>query len=355
MRRRPTIREVAERAGCSVTTVSRVLNRVGRTAPATRARVEAAAAALDFRFDPLGRSLQARRTRTIGAVVPTLANPVFAEAIGGAQAVVRAHGHQLLLACTDYDPAGEDDAVAALLAQRVAGLILTLADAAHDPALARPASAGVPAVLLFNEAGAEDMPAVAVDNAAAAARVAAEMAALGHRRTAYLAGRFRASDRSRRRFEGFRSGCEAAGLAEPVLVEVDFEAASHCDALAALFARHPDVTALFCSNDLLGLRAIADLRALGRAVPGAVSVAGFDGKAMAALAEPSLATVATPARAMGHAAAEALFDAMEGAAPGQRLLAYEFRPGGSLAPPPGGSAGRDAATSRPASSPVDPR
>lgn len=353
MRTRATIRDVAELAGCSVSTVSRVLNGAGRASAATRARVQAAAEALAFRFDPIGRSLQSRRTRAIGVMAPSLSNPVFADAIEGAQRAAEARGYHLLLACANYEPEAEAETLGALLARRVDGVLLTVSDAADSPALDAAREAGAPFVLIFNQPGA-GTPAVTCDNRAAAEVVADRMLALGHRDVAFVAGRFRSSDRSKQRFEGFRAAYRAAGAPEPALLEVDYRALSHRDALRQVLAARPSLSGFFCSNDMLALTVIGDLRALGRRTPEDVSVVGFDGIAVGAVVEPNLATIATPSSRMGAEAAGRLIDAIESGGTLRSepvLLPHEFRPGRSLGRAPGGPAGTGAATPRPASIP----
>lgn len=350
MRSRATIRDVAEKAGCSLSTVSRVLNGVGRIGEDTRKRVHEAAVDLSFRFDPIGRSLQSQRTRTIGAVIPTLSNPVFAEAIDGVQLLARQRGYQLLLACSNYSPEEEEETVANLLAHRVDGLILTVSDAEDSPAVDMASKADAPFVLIFNHPSGK-IPSVAFDNRAAAHSVARSMLEMGHRKVAFVAGRFRSSDRSKQRYSGFCEGYSEAGAEQPHLLEVEYEAAGHRDALETLLSASPDVTGLFCSNDMLALRVISDLRQLGYKVPEDLSVVGFDGIDASTLFEPGLATVATGCRSMGHEAAERLINALEHVEELEdriQLLPHEFRPGGSLAPASGGIAGSRAATRNPA-------
>lgn len=336
MAARVTIHDVAKRAACSVATVSRVLNGTGPASAEVRARVQQAASDLGFRFNEIGRSLQSRRSRTLGILVPTLSNPVFAAVIEGVQAAARARGYQLLLACANYDPEEESEAVATLLAKQVDGLLLTVSDAEASAEVAQLSQEGLPFMLIFNQP-LSALPSVTVDNAAAAEAVGRRLLQSGHRQVAYVAGRFASSDRSQRRYEGFCAAYEAVGAPAPSLVEVDYGAFDHRDALDAILRARPSITALFCSNDMLALAVIGALRSLGRRVPRDVSVVGFDGIAVAALTAPSLATVATPCPEMGNRAAESLIDAIEA---GKRplaetlLLPFEFRPGESLAPRP---------------------
>jgi DNA-binding LacI/PurR family transcriptional regulator len=330
---RATIRDVARRAGCSTATVSRVLNGVGPASEAARTRVLEAAQALGFRFNEIGRSLQAQRSRTLGVIVPTVANPVFAEAIDGIQDTARARGYQLLLACSNYDPNEELQSLSMLLAKQVDGLVMTVSNADDSAAIDAVRRAQVPFVLVFNQP-CTAVPAVAVDNFAAAREVGARLLALGHGNAAFVAGRFRMSDRSRQRYDGVCAAYAQAGAPQPELLEVDYLLLDHRDTLAALLERRPETSALFCSNDMLALSAIGALREFALRVPEDLSVVGFDGIALSTAVSPRLATIATPCAAMGRTAAGRVIDGIEGILqiPAETLiLPHEFRPGGSLA------------------------
>ena len=342
--RRTTIRLVAERAGCSLSTVSRVINRSGPVSADAIARVEAAISNLGFRPNALGQSLRRQRSRAIGVIVPSFINPVFAASVAGIEAVAREANRPVLLASTDYDAAREKNVVEALLSQRVDAIALTVADASCSAALDRLERAGIPYVLLYNQPRAGLRPAVTVDNFAATAELTRHLVGLGHTRIAYIGGRFGTTDRSRVRFEGCTAALASAGLPAPALLELDYLGSieDHATAVGRALPRLGNPTALLCSNDLLAISVIAALRALGLSVPGDVSVAGFDGIAIGRMLSPGLATVDTPTVEMGERAMRRLLEMLSGTAPASapvELLAYEFRPGGTLAPVPDGNAG----------------
>jgi DNA-binding LacI/PurR family transcriptional regulator len=337
-------------ARCSIASVSRVVNDSGPVSGPLRQRIAAAVADLDFSPSEVGRSLALKRSRTIGVLVPSVTNPVFADCLAGLQDAARRAGHAVLIAQSNYEAGREAEAIAPLIAERPAGLVLTVCDPAASEARNRAAAAGIPTVLLFNEpaaaAGAEnDIEAhaggdavVTVDNRGAGRELAAAMLARGHRRLAFVAGRFQSSDRARARFEGFRDALVAAGLPVEPPIEIDFlDAADHIDLTEVLARLQP--TAIVGSNDLLAIGVMAALRRHGLAVPRDVSVAGFDGIAIGRLIAPSLATVEWPARAMGTAAAAMLFD-LVGARGGKSTAArtlrlpHLIRPGGTLADAP---------------------
>ncbi|MEL6267541.1 MAG: LacI family DNA-binding transcriptional regulator [Pseudomonadota bacterium] len=349
MSRSATIRDVAERAGCGVATVSRVLNGTGPASATTRDRVLAAAEVLGFEFSEIGRSLQSRRTRTIGCLVPSLVNPVFAEAVQAVQAAVLARGYHLILMCSDYDPGLETDAIRMLVAQQVEGLVLTVSDATASPGLDLVRARGLRHCLVFN-APVGDQAAFYVDNAAAAEAVAAALWAEGHVHTGFLALRFAASDRSRQRYEGFARAAARLGMAPPALLEIDEQQQDLAARLADLLAGNARLSGLFASNDLLALAAMRTVRDLGRRVPEDLSIVGFDGIPVGDLVEPTLATIATDPRRMGGEAAAALLDAIEhetspaGLTQGQPI---RFRPGRSLGPAGGDHDGRGVAAPPP--------
>lgn len=332
---KPTIRDVARLAGCSTATVSRVLNQSGPAGAATRQKVLAAAETLGFQFSDLGRSLQSSRTRTIGCIVPSIVNPVFADAVQMIQAEALAAGYHLLLMCSDYSADLEEAAIRQLLRKSVEGMVLTVSDARDSAGLALLRARRLRHCLMFN-APQPGSPAIHVDNGAASAEVARAFATHGHRHTGFLALRFSASDRSRQRFEGFCRGCAEAGIAPPALLEIDESPADLNGALRALLQDNAELTGLFASNDFLGLAALRCARDLGRTVPRDLSVVGFDGISVGQMIEPQLATVETDARAMGREAARKVISAIENdravEAPGASLP-YRFRCGGSLGRP----------------------
>ena len=135
MHQSATIKDVALKAGCGVATVSRVLNNTGSASSEMRERVVAAVKELDFQFSEVGRSLQSSTTKTIGFVVPSLANPVYADALQGAQEVLISSGYQMLLICTNYNPENELSAIRTLISKQVAGIVLTVSDAERSEGL----------------------------------------------------------------------------------------------------------------------------------------------------------------------------------------------------------------------------
>lgn len=318
-------------AGCGIATVSRVLNASGPTSVATRDKVLAAASELGFQRSDIGRSLRTQRTRTIGCVVPSIANPVFAQALQGLQRAARSSGHQLIVSASNYAVDQELEAVTTLLGKQVDAMVLTVSDPAASAALDLVRERGLPHALMFNHA-----PSLAscasVDNAAAAGLVADAFVAHGHRKLGFLALRFGSSDRSRQRFEGFGARLQAHQVEPPVLLEVDDDPTLLADHLRDLLGTHPHLTGIFASNDMLALAAMQAARAIGLRVPQDLSIVGFDGIAIGQMVEPTLATIQTNPEAMGVAAAETVLAALRDEAHSSACdqTGFHFRPGGSL-------------------------
>lgn len=334
MRAAPNIKDVAERAGVSISTVSRVLNQSGPASVRTRETVLRAVSEIGFRPNSMGRSLKTAKSRTIGVLVPSLKNPVFADAVQGIQAAAEQAGYGILLTSSNYSAERETAAVEVFLSNRVEGLIVTVADEASSPALDLLRREGVPFVLVFNPALDPGPSAVTVDNEAAAQALVEELIALGHRRIAMIAGRFDASDRSGLRRAGYERALRSHGIAPGAIVEVGFDTldlSAHC---AALMDAPEAPTAVFCSTDMLAIAAIRGLTTLGLRVPEDMSVAGFDGIAVGEWISPSLATVVQPAEEMGSQALRHLLQRVNDDAPALHLtLPYRLRPGESWGPP----------------------
>jgi DNA-binding LacI/PurR family transcriptional regulator len=346
-----TIKDVANRAGCGVATASRVLNNSGPASGDVRARVEQAAHDLGFSFSALGRALQSNRTMTIGCLVPSLANPVFAEAVQGVQEALAGSGYQLLIASSNYDAAADDEALTTLIAKGVDGLLATLVAPKDTPALDLARARGIPLSLMFHDPIPGFITAY-VDNEAAAREVARQFAMRGHRHTGFLALKLASSDRSRNRYAGFRAECQSLGMADPVLIELTEAEARQPERLAALLHAHADLTAIFASNDFLAIAVQKAARLLGWRVPHDLSVVGFDGIEIGRLLDVPLATIETAPEAMGRQAARTLLDLMQGGVLVQPPpLPFDFRAGATLAAPRTEDLDDDRVAARPPSVP----
>ncbi len=180
------LKEVASLAGVSRATAARAFASPDVVRAETRERVFAAARALGFRPNLLGRQLRLQTTNLIGVVVPNLLNPVFAEQFQAMERAARARGYNLLLATTDYTAERESAVVEELLRQRVDGLVLTVTDAEHNRVLESLVSEDTPFVLAYHQTDNEDYSAVSVDNRAGMALATRYLIDAGHQRVAMV-------------------------------------------------------------------------------------------------------------------------------------------------------------------------
>lgn len=307
MRPRPTLEDVADRAGVSTATVSRVLNEPDRVRAETRSRVEAAVAYFDYTPHFGGRALALNRTNTVGAVIPTMENAIFARGLQALQEALADHGVTLVVATSNYDPDREADQIRALLGRGVDGLVLI--GEARDPAtyemLVR---RGVPFVLVWSWRPDCPWPCVGFDNREAARTMAQRVLDLGHRRVAMIAGVTRGNDRAAARVDGVRDALRTHGLDldGSNLIETSYTLRTSEAAARRLLTATPRPTAIVCGNDVIAAGTLTAVRALGLRAPADVSVTGFDDIDLAVVLDPLLTTMHVPHRRMGQAAASLL-------------------------------------------------
>jgi len=305
MTRRPTINDVAARAGVSKSLVSLAIRGSDRVSDESRALILQAAEELGYRPNAAARSLADRRSHTVGVLLHDLHNPIFAQVLDGVQEVVRGHGYRTMLVTGHGDPDREAAEISSLLEFQVEGLILI----SHrlDPRLARRVARECPVVVVMrSDITGTGITTVSTDDHAGALAATEHLIDLGHSRIAHISGSESAIARDRE--AGYREAMVSAGLAdEIVVVPGDFTEVSGRDGARRLLVEHPDITAVFVANDLSALGALSALQEAGRRVPEDVSVIGFDGMSLAALGSLNLTTMAQPLEQMGREAADHLF------------------------------------------------
>lgn len=305
--------DVARRAGVSTATVSRALTMPGKVRGELLQRVQTAIRESGYLPHGAARALRSRRTRTVGAVIPTLDNAIFATATHGLQKSLNTSGYNLLLACHEFDPKAETGIIQSLIERGVDGIVLVGLD--HEPALFDMlANFRIPYVLTWAIDPEGRHPCVGFRNREAAARVAMYLHDMGHRTFAMIAGETVHNDRARERLAGVREALAARGIvldaARVLEAPYTFDAGRH--ALHCLAGRRPTATAVICGNDVLAIGAIAEARSIGLRVPGDVSIVGFDDLPISSLIIPALTTVRVPTRELGESAAAHLLSRIAG-------------------------------------------
>jgi DNA-binding LacI/PurR family transcriptional regulator len=297
---KPTIRNVAERAGVSKSLVSLVMRGSPHVSERRRQAVLKAARELGYRPNAVARSLVEGRTRLIGALVADLHNPFFAEFLDGLQESLHGANLRMIVGSGRWDPLFEAEAVEAFLEMRVDGLVLlsVVPDSLTD------AAASVPVVIVGErDVGGVD---IVVDDDELGARLAVDhLVELGHERIAHIEGAPSTTARYRR--AGYEQAMTQYGLLSYIVVEPgDFTEEGGYRAARALLSRRPRPTAIFAPNDLVAIGALSAADELGHRVPADLSIVGYDNTHLAAIRHISLTTVDQPRRDMGRVAAELL-------------------------------------------------
>ena len=332
---RPTLEDVARRAGVSTATVSRVINAPEKVRGDTRQRVEAAVTELGYTPHFGARALASNRTGTIGAVIPTMENAIFARGLQALQEELAEAGYTLLVATSNYDPDREAQQVRTLIGRGVDGLVL-IGEARDREVYAFLERRGVPFVIVWSWRPDSPWPCVGFDNRLAARAMAERVLECGHRHVAMIAGVTHGNDRAAARVEGVREALATQALALDAtnLIEAAYTLQAGSEAATRLLSRPSRPTAIICGNDVLAAGALTAARRLGLSVPRDVSVTGFDDIDLAHAVEPELTTVHVPHRRMGQQAAQLLLALCSGEL-GTINVPLETRlvDGGSLAAP----------------------
>nr|WP_245627646.1 LacI family DNA-binding transcriptional regulator [Actinomadura oligospora] len=297
---KPTIRNVAERAGVSKSLVSLVMRGSPHVSERRRAAVLQAARELGYRPNAVARSLVEGRTRLIGAIVADLHNPFFAEFLDGLQESLHGAGLRMLVGSGRWDPLFEAEAVEAFLEMRVDGLVLL----SVVPESLKEAASSVP-VVVVGERDVQGVDIVVDDDELGASLAVDHLVDLGHRRIAHIEGARSTTARYRR--AGYEKAMRRHGLADEIVVEPgDFTEEGGYRAARTLLARPDRPTAIFAPNDLVATGALSAADELDLPVPEKVSIVGYDNTHLAAIRHISLTSVNQPRRDMGRVAAELL-------------------------------------------------
>lgn len=311
---RVTIDSVAERAGVSTATVSRVINKTGPVADATARRVYAAVAELNYIPHMGARALASRRTDTIGLVFPALSDVFFFELIRGIQETAAGHGYALLLYTTDL-PERVDVLNLPLGEHNTDGLIV-FTNSLADDALRRLHTHGLPLVLLHRSPPAGlPIPCVTFENKDGAYAVVRHLLETGRRRIAFLAGAADNEDSTWREL-GYRQALADYGLApNPVIRgEALFEERLAEALVSRWLAEGLQPDAIFAADDVSARGALRAVQAAGLIVPDDIAVVGFDDALLSRYLDPPLTTVRAPIEEAGRAAARQLLRLLHGEA-----------------------------------------
>ena len=321
---RPTIADVAARAGVSSITVSRALRDPERVSQELRGQIDEAVRALDYVPDEHARALASARTNVIGVIIPSLTNNVFADVLRGIYDSIAESPYQVQLGNSRYSPIEEERLLGIFLSQRPAALIVAGVDQTErGRALLK--SAGCPIVQIMDLGDDPVDMMVGFNHKAGGHLVTSHLVAAGYRRVGFLGARM--DPRTQRRLEGYRAALIDADLYDPRRITTTPASSSVSlgrDLLRDLLARMPDTDAVFCNNDDLALGALFECQRAALAVPGSIGIAGFNDLEMMEAAYPALTSIRTPRYEMGQRAVLMARAALAGQRPEKKTIDLGF-------------------------------
>lgn len=322
------LKDIAQRAGVSIMTVSKALRDQRDVSAETKAKVKTLAAQMGYVPDSMAQSLRSRETKLFGLIIPAITNPIFARIVMAIEERAHELGYELLIAHSLNQPEREEACIRRLLMRRVEGLFISpvyrlapKADIYVELQARR-----FPTVLLNHTAPfCRDFVSVETDDVSASQQITKHLLGLGHRRIAFFAGPSVAPF-SRERFEGYRLALREAGLdVDDKLVFTAGATIEDGSAAAAQFAsERAGATAIQAVSDLVAIGAADTLLNQGVRIPGDLSIVGFGNILVAEYFRVPLTTIRQPKLRLGSAAMDAMLKLLRGERPETRRLPAEL-------------------------------
>lgn len=317
-----TVREVAQAAGVSMITVSRVINTPEQVSPATLERVNAAIAQLGYVPNLMAGSLRLSRSHLVTVLVPSIAGSLFGGMLTELTRSLEAKGYQLMVGQSGYDSPREDALLRAIIGRRPDGIVLT--GVMHSPQGRQLLKAsGIPIVETWDTTDTPIDMLLGLSHEAIGAAVSRYLHAAGKVRQAVLSGD---DERARLRAQAIVRTAVQLGLAEPPVhyMPAPTTHAQGREGLRALQALDQGIDAVFCSSDLMAAGVLTEAAAQGLSVPGELAVMGFGDMDIAASMTPSITSVHVDGEAIGAKAAEMIALRANGQNPAQSVVEIDF-------------------------------
>lgn len=305
----PTIKDVAERAGVSVTTVSRVLNNRGYISEATRKKVYKAMEELDYQPNEVARSLFRKRSNIIGLIVPTVAHPFFAELTAYVETYAYSRGYKVLVCNSQLDASKEQEYIWMLRRNQVDGIIM----ASHTLEVEEYKKLSLP-VVTFDRFISNRIPYVTSDNYQGGKLAVELLLARGCKKIAHMCGSLHLDMLANQRHRAFVDVAEQRNVPY-FTVETDinvFEMDKYEQLLADLMRQHPDIDGLFLNSDIMAIAAVKVCRKLGKRIPEDVKIVGYDDVAIASLVSPQITSIRQPLAEMSKLSVKLIENMVEG-------------------------------------------
>jgi LacI family transcriptional regulator len=304
----PTIRQVAEAAGVSIATVSRVLSEKGGVSDTLSEKVRQVAADLNFKPNRVARGLRRQHTQTIGVLVTDIQNPFFTSVLQSIERVLETSGYVLLLCNSDEQPGREKIHLATLQAEGVAGVIIapTRSESSrYQPVIDN----GTPIVIIDREVQDLRADCVTINNYDASISAVNHLIGLGHKKIGLISGPSHATTSTTRK-KGYLQALRDAGIGHinEYIQMADYKQCGGYEAMGRLLKLADRPTAVIVLNNLMTLGALQAIQEYKLSVPGDIALLGFDDMPWAACLQPPLTVISQPTYSLGESAAQLLVD-----------------------------------------------
>ena len=305
-----TLKDVADMAGVTVTTVSRMLNNKVNVSDKTKKKIYEAMEALNYTPNEVARSLIMQKSNVIGLIVPSAKNFFFATLIQHIEEYVSAQHYKLLLCVSNLDKNKENEYFTMLKANRVAGVIL--ASRTHDVGTLINFKAPI---VTIERTLSEDIPSISSDNYAGGTLAAHHLLEAGCKKLAYIYGSPELDMEANKRFVGFADVLRKSGAEAPIMIsatEQDFISLSYEPIIETLFRKHPGIDGVFTSNDIIAAQILQYCYKNNIKIPEQLKVVGYDDTTFSSLCSPALTSVKQPIPEMCKSAVDYIIKLSEG-------------------------------------------
>ena len=325
MSKRVTIRDIAKKSGVSTATISRLLNNdTDCCSLETQKRIMATIEEMNYRPNPIARSLATKRFNNIALIIPDVRNPFFTELSRGAEDVCNKNGFNLMLCNTDGLKEKEDAYINNLFGMIDGAIITTQNVEEENSLLVELAEQGLPLVTVERYAPCADaLYGVRFDNLNGSIMAANLLLKHGHTKIMFITGPLSTTN-ARHRLEGYQNAMKNSGVEiNPELIRYgNYKIDSGYELIREALREGKEFTAVMTSNDMMAIGACKALREHGKHIPEDISVTGFDGTMFASIYDPAIVSVIIPAYEMGVSAANQLMNQLNKTGDGQRILQF---------------------------------
>lgn len=283
-----TLKDVAEKSGVSVTTVSRMLNNRGYISEKTKKKIRQAMKELNYQPNEIARSLSKKSSNLIGLIVPSASNMFFCKVIDSVEHCVAKHGYKLLLCNSNHEAKKEIEYFDMLSANKAAGVILASRTQDIDKYIAFDAP-----VISIDRIISSRIPSICSDNYQGGVLAAEHLISKGCKKLAHISGSTNLNMDANKRMFGFKEVCEKHGIPYVVVDagEEQFLTMKYEEIIHSLLDSHPDINGIFTSNDIIAAQVIKICNKRGIKIPSQMKIVGYDDIDLCTLCTPSITSI----------------------------------------------------------------